>query len=73
MAGQSDDKYIRGAHGFSFGWINRELIASGKAMPHINPYGGEERLWLGPEEDNIQSSSKRAMNSFMRTGRLLLP
>ena len=38
-----------GAHGFSFGWINRELIASGKAMPHINPYGGEERLWLGPE------------------------
>jgi len=38
-----------GPHGFSFGWINRELIASGKALPHINPYGGEERLWLGPE------------------------
>jgi hypothetical protein len=38
-----------GAHGFSFGWINRELIASGKALPHINPFGGEERLWLGPE------------------------
>jgi hypothetical protein len=38
-----------GAKGFSFGWINRELIASKKALPHINPYGGEERLWLGPE------------------------
>jgi hypothetical protein len=38
-----------GKSGFSFGWINHELISSGKAMPHINPYGGEERLWLGPE------------------------
>ncbi len=38
-----------GDHGFSFGWINRNLIASGKVVPHINPFGGEERLWLGPE------------------------
>ncbi|MCX6255516.1 MAG: hypothetical protein NTV31_13685 [Bacteroidia bacterium] len=38
-----------GDSGFSFGWINRELIASGKIFPHINPFGGEERLWLGPE------------------------
>ena len=38
-----------GDTGFSFGWINRELIASGKTLPHINAYGGEERLWLGPE------------------------
>jgi hypothetical protein len=38
-----------GANGFSFGWINDKLIASGKALPHMNPYGGEERLWLGPE------------------------
>lgn len=38
-----------GDAGFSFGWINRELIASGKILPHINAYGGEERLWLGPE------------------------
>jgi hypothetical protein len=38
-----------GDAGFSFGWINRELIASGKVLPHINAYGGEERLWLGPE------------------------
>ena len=38
-----------GLKGFSFGWINRELIASGKVQPHINAYGGEERLWFGPE------------------------
>jgi len=38
-----------GDAGFSFGWINRKLIASGKILPHINAYGGEERLWLGPE------------------------
>ena len=38
-----------GDSGFSFGWINRDLIASGKLAPHINAFGGEERLWLGPE------------------------
>jgi len=38
-----------GEEGFSFGWINHDLIASGKIMPHINPFGGEERMWLGPE------------------------
>lgn len=35
--------------GFSYGWINHELISSGKVLPHINAFGGEERLWLGPE------------------------
>ena len=38
-----------GDQGFSFGWINRELIKAGKILPHINAFGGEERLWLGPE------------------------
>jgi hypothetical protein len=38
-----------GDSGTSFGWINRGLIASGKTQPHINPFGGEDRLWLGPE------------------------
>ena len=35
--------------GLSFGWINRELIASGKIQPHINVFGGEDRFWMGPE------------------------
>lgn len=38
-----------GDSGYSFGWINHDFIASGKTQPHINPFGGEERIWLGPE------------------------
>ena len=38
-----------GDAGLSFGWINRELIASKKILPHINVFGGEDRFWLGPE------------------------
>lgn len=39
----------RGPHGPSYGWINYALIRSGRTVEHMNPYGGEERLWLGPE------------------------
>jgi hypothetical protein len=35
--------------GLSFGWINRELIESDKLVQHMNPFGGEDRFWLGPE------------------------
>ena len=38
-----------GDPGSSFGWINHELLASGKKDPHFNAYGGEDRFWLGPE------------------------
>ncbi|HEY6553022.1 MAG TPA: DUF6786 family protein, partial [Vicinamibacteria bacterium] len=38
-----------GDAGASFGWINRELLTSGKKDPHFNAYGGEDRFWLGPE------------------------
>jgi hypothetical protein len=38
-----------GETGASFGWVNHELIASGKFAPHIHAVGGEERFWLGPE------------------------
>jgi len=38
-----------GPGGLSFGWINRELIASGVNDPHMNAFGGEDRFWLGPE------------------------
>ena len=38
-----------GDSGFSFGWINNKLVESGIMSQHINAYGGEERLWLGPE------------------------
>ena len=39
----------RGADGWSLGWINEELISSWETLPHINPYGGEDRFWFGPE------------------------
>jgi hypothetical protein len=38
-----------GSKGISFGWLNHDLIASGKPAEHINAFGGEERFWLGPE------------------------
>jgi hypothetical protein len=38
-----------GDSGASYGWVNRDLIASGKFQPHINVFGGEDRFWLGPE------------------------
>ena len=38
-----------GDAGQSFGWINRELVASGKIQPHMNAFGGEDRFWMGPE------------------------
>ncbi|MBL8232852.1 MAG: hypothetical protein JNL98_30415 [Bryobacterales bacterium] len=33
----------------SYGWLNRDLIASGKVLKHFNPLGGEDRFWMGPE------------------------
>lgn len=38
-----------GAEGKSFGWINYKLFESGKISSQFNPFGGEERFWLGPE------------------------
>lgn len=38
-----------GIDGNSIGWLNYELIKSGKLVPHINAFGGADRFWLGPE------------------------
>lgn len=38
-----------GLEGLSFGWLNRALIASGERRRGMNPFGGEDRMWLGPE------------------------
>jgi hypothetical protein len=35
--------------GRSCGWIHREFIASGKTGTQFDNFGGEDRLWLGPE------------------------
>lgn len=49
MQGRVMTSTAEGAGGLSFGWINRELVASGEIAEHINVYGGEDRFWLGPE------------------------
>ena len=37
-----------GNDGFSFGWVNYKAF-NGPLDTHMNAYGGENRLWLGPE------------------------
>lgn len=37
-----------GMGGQSFGWVNYKAF-DGPLDPHMNGYGGEDRLWLGPE------------------------
>lgn len=38
-----------GNDGTSFGWLNYNLIGGAEKKKQFNPFGGEERLWLGPE------------------------
>lgn len=38
-----------GLYGKSFGWINYKTFAQQSLDSHMNAYGGEDRLWLGPE------------------------
>lgn len=33
----------------SYGWINRSFFEAGDTSIHMNAFGGEERIWLGPE------------------------
>lgn len=49
MQGRVMTSTTKGLTGKSLGWINNELIASGKTKPHMTPYGGEDRFWIGPE------------------------
>ncbi|MHC4172619.1 MAG: DUF6786 family protein [Planctomycetota bacterium] len=49
LQGRAMTSTAEGINGLSFGWINRELIASGQIAEHINVYGGEDRFWIGPE------------------------
>ena len=38
-----------GLNGKSFGWVNYNLLESDTILDHMNAYGGEDRLWIGPE------------------------
>ena len=39
----------RGDAGPSYGWMNEDLIRADSFVAHFNPFGGEDRFWLGPE------------------------
>ena len=49
LQGRVMSSTAQGDLGQSFGWINHDLIASGKPSKHMSAFGGEERFWLGPE------------------------
>ena len=49
-----------GDTGVSFGWLNYDLISSGKEKKQFNPVGGEERFWLGPEGGQYSLYFKKA-------------
>ena len=38
-----------GDKGASYGWINYKFVEDGTVSPQFNPFGGEERFWIGPE------------------------
>jgi hypothetical protein len=38
-----------GKEGYSLAWINQALIKSKEVKKQMNPFGGEDRFWLGPE------------------------
>ncbi len=40
---------LGGEGGVSYGYLNDKLIESGKPVPKISVWGGEDRFWLGPE------------------------
>ena len=38
-----------GPANLSYGWINRSFFEARDTSVHMNAFGGEERIWLGPE------------------------
>lgn len=40
---------LEGDEGYSLGWFNRSLLMSGEDERYLNLFGGEDRLWFGPE------------------------
>ncbi len=49
MQGRVLTSSAAGEDGRSFGWVNEELIESRQVQQHFNAYGGEDRVWIGPE------------------------
>jgi len=52
----------KGNEGFSYGWINYDLIKSGEVLEHMNGFGGEERFWIGPEGGQFSIFFKKGVS-----------
>ena len=50
-----------GTGGQSFGWVNYKAFTA-SIDPHINAYGGENRLWMGPEGGKFSLFFKPAVH-----------
>ena len=61
-----------GDNGESFGWINYEAF-EGPLDKHMNAYGGESRLWLGPEGNKFSLFFEPKKKWNLRTGTPLQP
>ena len=49
LQGQVLTSTCNGMNGMSLGYINHERIASKELRTHSQGYGGEDRIWLGPQ------------------------
>lgn len=49
MQGRVMTSSSNGPKGRSHGWINYDLISSGKEQKQVHAFGGEDRFWFGPE------------------------
>lgn len=49
LQGQVLTSTFNGMNGMSLGYINHERIASKELRTHSQGYGGEDRIWLGPQ------------------------
>ncbi len=47
--GRTMTSTAQGHGGISYGWVNYDLIESGRIDPQVNLYGGEDRIWISPE------------------------
>ncbi|MCK7536057.1 MAG: hypothetical protein MZV63_36265 [Marinilabiliales bacterium] len=60
---------VNGSAGVSFGWINYKHIESGKLSTQFNPFGGEERIWFGPEGGPFSIYfNRRSRTGFFKLG-----
>ena len=62
-----------GFEGKSYGWINYKFIEAGKVSPQFNPFGGEERFWIGPEGGPFSYYFKKGVSQVYENWKVPAP